>query len=424
MKRKFIKCLYGVMIKACVLISLSACSDQTKWDSFKDYMKDGEIMYTGKLDSVKVFSGNERVRFSTCLPADPKVTKIKVLWNDGKESAEYDVDIERIWAEWAMEGGSGRPLFEVYTPIEEGVHSFTLYTYDALGVASVPVHVTGRSYGQRYQDAISNKNVNNIVRLRNGDVQIDWFPFDTSLGAIALEVNYVSQNGEEQQFLTDVREDRTIVPDVIEDEEEAKITYRTLFKPNANAVDTFYTGYNTVSPAPVFFWNLVAPYDRIANDGRWGILAEWITNDAAKNINGFGGHDTRTGQGLLSFEAGWGTANIVNGKIYQTAVLPAGRYKIDIDFVRNHASNDDGTNNLIYALVAEGAGLPNAIDVPSSAMAYSNLLFINPEQYRMQSFELELTEEKEVSFGFVANLTSTSDQFFNVRLIKFEKVEE
>ncbi|RYE17761.1 MAG: hypothetical protein EOP45_15215, partial [Sphingobacteriaceae bacterium] len=63
----------------------------SKSDEYKKYLENGETFYTGKLDSVKVYSGRNRVKIMGLLPADPKITRCKITWNDGKDSAVYPI---------------------------------------------------------------------------------------------------------------------------------------------------------------------------------------------------------------------------------------------------------------------------------------------------------------------------------------------
>src|SRR5699024_8967353 len=67
--------LFGIITG--IFIFMISC---TKWDDFKKYTKDGETIYTGKIDSVKIYSGNLRARIVGILPADPKIIKLKILW--------------------------------------------------------------------------------------------------------------------------------------------------------------------------------------------------------------------------------------------------------------------------------------------------------------------------------------------------------
>ncbi|WDF67056.1 DUF4998 domain-containing protein [Sphingobacterium oryzagri] len=230
-----------VYMTTLLVVLLCGCSDQTKWDDFKKYIEDGQISYTGKLDSVKIYSGRDRVKFRARVPADPKVVKVAISWNKGLSRKDYDVNMETLRKEWIEKDSTGRPVLDLFTSVPEGVHSFTLTTFDADGRQSVPVYITGRSYGQRYQQAIANKVVNNVTRLApNADLQINWFAFDKSLGAEGIEFDYLDQEGKRvllKDFSIDA--ERVVVPKFTKDASTMK--YRTIFRPNRHAIDTFYT---------------------------------------------------------------------------------------------------------------------------------------------------------------------------------------
>src|SRR5690554_6134543 len=96
-----------------ILCSFTVFASCSKWDDFKKYVEDGEISYVGKLDSVQVFSGKERVRLYGLFRADPKVEKVRVYWNDRKDSIDYSVDV-----------AGGDRYFDEILPVEEGIRSF------------------------------------------------------------------------------------------------------------------------------------------------------------------------------------------------------------------------------------------------------------------------------------------------------------
>ncbi|MDR1340866.1 MAG: DUF4998 domain-containing protein [Prevotellaceae bacterium] len=45
-------------------------------------MDEGEIYYIGIVDSIKIFPGKERVRFSWQINADPRITGAFISWNE------------------------------------------------------------------------------------------------------------------------------------------------------------------------------------------------------------------------------------------------------------------------------------------------------------------------------------------------------
>lgn len=138
--------------------------------------------------------------------------------------------------------------------------------------------------------------------------------------------------------------------------------------------------------------NYEEPFEYAEWDGsRWGTLADWTSNDDIRNGNGYGGYELRNGSiGVLSMEAGWGLPPVPNGKIYQTFTLPAGFYTFEIEL---DANGDAGTK---YMAVGEGKSLPDFEDVEDSAIAYAEV--------SNESLTFHLSEEMEVSLGFVCNL--------------------
>jgi hypothetical protein len=150
-----------------------------------------------------------------------------------------------------------------------------------------------------------------------------------------------------------------------------------------------------------------APFQRADNDGtRFGILKDWLVNDAVKNIDGgtHGGFDSNGGGAYMSMER-WGTPEIPNGKIYQTVTLPAGKYLFEIDF-EGHKINNEA-----YLAIAAGTTLPDVAEI-ATAIGYS--------PFSAPQVTVVLTEETEVSIGVVANLIS-NEQYFRARGVKFSE---
>lgn len=175
-------------------------------------------------------------------------------------------------------------------------------------------------------------------------------------------------------------------------------------------IDVASFGERQVEITTRYLKNPGAPFAR-ADQGassRFGILADWISNDAVKNIDNRtkGGFDSFNGGGYLAMER-WGTPEIPNGKIYQTIKLPQGKYRFDADFETAVISNQ------LLLTVAAGAGLPD-IDNISQAIATA--------PYNAPRMMFELPAEQEVSIGFLGNLVNDA-QAFRVRFVKLYKFE-
>lgn len=147
----------------------------------------------------------------------------------------------------------------------------------------------------------------------------------------------------------------------------------------------------------------------------WTIPADWIVNEAAKNKqNG----ETRVGglqNNTIVMQAANGWDNpfvpINNGKIYQTTTLPAGDYKLTVIFQEYFVRGGD-----LFLVVNEGIDLP---DIENGALANStdvraseNSIF-DGDHGSGGTVELtfSLSEQSEVSIGFVATFSSANNNF-------------
>ncbi|WP_162818019.1 DUF4998 domain-containing protein [Niabella yanshanensis] len=362
-----------------------------KEDDYKKFTEGGEISYTGKLDSIKIFSGRNRVVIQGLLIADPKVTRCVIYWNNRADSVTIPVtrteNIDTLKVELKN--------------MIEGVHNFTIYTYDNLGNQSVPTYKSGRAYGDRYVSSLSNRPINNAYTDEAGLTSIEWGVMDRLSGIFATDVTYTNASDQQQVLRIPVDSSLTYLDNF---KEKTDIRFRTMFIPDSMSIDTFYTTVTTkyipkFSQADITgtYLKNAGPnvnYSSIAGNNRWGILSDWTSNAAIKNASGFGGYERRSTIGFISLEAGWGLPNVTDGKIFQTVTLPAGSYRFSV------VMNEFNSGGSRYLSVAVGNDLPNASDVTGSSIAFSNL--------ESKVLNFTLTAPTTVSIGFVCSLTGTS----------------
>jgi len=373
-------------------------------DDWKKYVSDGEISYTGKIDSLRIFSGKNRVQVEGLFISDPKVTECRIFWNDRTDS--ISVPIERT-----PDIDTLRVLLE---NMAENVYNFEVVTYDALGNASITVHSIGTVYGDRYQASLFDRPLSRKALETYSGVFLGTLgSVDLSSGIFATEIKYTNQENHEKVLRIPIAEKDFELDDV---NSGNPMLSRSLFLPDSTCLDTFYTEYVEIKPDYVFYRNLGYPFTATNISGRWGVLEHWESNPAANAISGRGSWDKNTGVGVLSAEAGWGTPNINNGKIYQTTTLPAGEYEVVIEFTRNNVTADvNDTNNLIYFAATNNNDIPDAANVESApTLGYYNLKWI-ADGYQTVRFRFDNPTNQEVTVGFVTNLMSSSNQFFNVR---------
>ncbi|WP_164891144.1 DUF4998 domain-containing protein [Botryobacter ruber] len=397
---KIIHNLYKIGLAVVVLCCAVAMSSCSKWDDFKKYTKDGEIMYTGKMDSVKVYSGKGRVMLRGEFNADPKIKLTKIYWNDFRDSVEFHVD-----------KGSERAVFERTFDVDEGVKNFIIHNYDGSGNRSIAVNAVGTSYGSSYRRKINNRLISAVDFNENG-ATLTWEAMDLSTGPQYTELEY-ELNGETKNVIIPINETTVLLPEL---SAATTIRYRTIFKPEKTSIDTFAVAFRSreIKPVPKLK-NSKVPFVAAARNGRWGTLADWITNDAAKIHGGHGGWDEWNGN-IFNLESGWGAPAVTNGKIYQTLELEPGTYTFGISDLRDtNLTVDDKA----YLVVALGNTIP---DVEQVATALGSVQVVQGKTLLELQVTFTIRETSSVSMGYLTTQSGgTPGRYCNIRAFDFYK---
>jgi len=377
-------------------VFLGSCK---KMDDYKKYVSDGEITYTGKLDSVKVLSGNNRVFVRGLLSADPKIVECRIFWNNMADSTSIPI----------TRSSTVDTLKKSIAIANEGVQNFVIYTYDAAGNRSIPVNVAGRTYGARYQATLVNRDISEArTDETTGITSVNFLGMDRLTGVFATDITYTKQNNQSVKIRVPIDSSRVALANF---KYGSTISYKTLFLPDTVSIDTFYSAVTTrqiVAPAFIkinvtntYLKNTGSPFTPVATVSRWGVLTDWTTSASVKNASGSnGGLEMRSGVATMSLEAGWGLPDITNGFIYQTITLPAATYSFEANGLEQNAG---GTR---YIVVAPGTTMPNVVNIPSAALAFAPLAATTATT--QTKLEFTLTQPTQVSIGFAANMTGGS----------------
>lgn len=206
-----------------LVIALSACSPM---DEYKDIAGEEEIQYTGKIDSVKVFSGDERLLITGLFISDPKVTNCRIYWNLRNDSV--DIPVNKT---------SGIDTLKKEISLPENTYNFEIYTYDALGNKSVPVYATGRTYGKDYKASLVNRRIVSS-KIDSDSIIIEWGRIDLTLNPLATEVTYTTNEGSVYRKRTDINNNKTVLKNY---KSGTEVNYSTLYLPESLCIDTFRT---------------------------------------------------------------------------------------------------------------------------------------------------------------------------------------
>jgi hypothetical protein len=203
----------------------------TKSDEYKKYTEGGEIIYTGRVDSVRAYPGNNRIRLSMILLSDPKITKVKVYWNNRSDSAVKPV----------TRGPGIDTIYFMLNNMAEGTHAFEIFTYDNDGHSSIRTDAIGRVYGQNYINSLFNRPLKSVV-YKGDSTQIKWF--SPSSQTIGQEINYLDSIGNVPRSAFAAKADTMTT--LYRIRRLSNFQYRTLYKPDPASLDTFYSNYQSV----------------------------------------------------------------------------------------------------------------------------------------------------------------------------------
>lgn len=219
------KYYYFLSILAFTMIFF-ACQKQDHM--YKDFIKDGEITYVGKVDTASVHPGNNRIKLSWILK-DPNNSKMKIYWDLKGDSIEFPIT-----------KGIGAEEFD-YTieNLEERLYSFVMYTYDKDGNASIGYRVQGQVYGSSYKAGLLNRAMNVVTKVGN-DVKITWYDGNEQLQY--TEIKFTDLNGSEQLATLPANEPSILLLNV---DKTKGFSYRTVYKPSDTAIDIFQTDYTS-----------------------------------------------------------------------------------------------------------------------------------------------------------------------------------
>ncbi len=223
-----------VLILASVMVSCS----KTDGHAYKKYMKNGEIIYPGRPDSVIVQSGQNRLKLSIALGNDPSVSRVVVYWSNDQDSLEAPVTQL-----------TGKDTIKLLIPgLTEGNYNFTVYTYDKTGHRSVPVNAFGMVYGPHYIGALTNRRLRSVVPSEDGtQVLLNWGT--AASGEAGIDITYTGTDGTPQHITATDKETQTTLSTY---KEGSTFTYRSRYKPDSTAFEYFYPEATASAMLPVF----------------------------------------------------------------------------------------------------------------------------------------------------------------------------
>jgi hypothetical protein len=218
------KIIAGLPFFAALLIA--GCSGMN--DNFDHYIRNGEILYIGRVDSAKTYAGKERFLLQ-CRISDPRVEQLKIFWSQKTDSIVVDIPPH----------ASSDSINIFVENVPEGEHSLLLYSLNSSGLRSVVYETMVNVYGNDYHSILSNRTFDRL-EFDEPTGKLTVFMLEPSVGTdIGLRFFYTNRQGKDVEAGMPVSSGLSIsLPDV---DQTKPITYRTCYLPEPTAIDTFFT---------------------------------------------------------------------------------------------------------------------------------------------------------------------------------------
>ena len=190
------KSILKYWIAAIGFCAMVSCEDMNSLH--RQYLDRGELIYPGKVDSINIYPGIEKVKFEWEIKADPRIAKVEIRWSEGAEARKREYPVTRT------EDGA----FTMSALIEgmpEGSYSFEFITWDDVGNRSLSTTRAVDIYGAT--NYLAHRTAK-ATRLGNGTAII-WQPADP--GMVRVELSYTDFNGVKQQLSVWPEETNTII---------------------------------------------------------------------------------------------------------------------------------------------------------------------------------------------------------------------
>ncbi len=221
---KFIYNIFTMLISILLLSSITSCEKMS--DTYSEYVKGGEIVYTPKADSLKSNGGKNRIKLSWLSNKLSNATRAKIYWNNKADSIDRTVTFV-----------SGVPRFElIIDNLLEGSYSFDVYTFDNNGNTSIKVTAAGNVYGDNYKNSLINRKILSTNYV-GADLIINWVLAEP--GLVDTQVTHTANDGS-SQTVSVLAQDK--ITTLIDHKKNTEIKLESQYLPEEGAIDSFFSG--------------------------------------------------------------------------------------------------------------------------------------------------------------------------------------
>lgn len=235
MKRAF----FIISALVVVLISWTSCSDMNAKHDI--YLSQGEQIYIGKVDSVHVFPGKERVKVRFWA-SDPRCKSVGFFWSPYNDS--IFVDVVKTSSVDSFDVVIGGPTG--LKNIAEGNYTMKVHTYDNKGHRSVPFEKIIRVYGSRYQSTLTSRVLTSRLFTASTRSLSLFLGSPINSEDIGVKVSFTTTANTQVDSV--ILNAGYVNPLRLANVDPSKeVSYRTMYIPSPLAIDTFLSAPRIVS---------------------------------------------------------------------------------------------------------------------------------------------------------------------------------
>jgi hypothetical protein len=214
----------SVFMLLCAVTGFVSCDSMN--DLHLKYLETGEKIYAAKVDSVSPGPGNKRIEMEVYIYAQ-RIDRLRFFWNARADSIDFAINNQTGVFRFMIEN------------LPEREYLFEVVSLDKFGNRSLPFEVSSTSYGESYQNYLTNRRINAIT-VEDGAVVIEWLGLTED--AVFTTLYYKDSRNQDREIVIPATESRTTITDYLP---ESEFRYVTSYRPAVNSPDLFETEETT-----------------------------------------------------------------------------------------------------------------------------------------------------------------------------------
>lgn len=220
------KRILDVIVMLLMLFSVNtlvaSCEDIN--DKHDPYMRQGETLRVGKVDSLSLYSGRMRAQLK-CWVGDYRAKKLMITVENSDEV---------IWFNLSEDNREDSVVVNIPN-LQEGTNQLSFVTTNEdKTILSIPVKATVAAYGERYQAILSQRTIAKTESAGDG-VKVFWGA-RASAQLLGQAVSYQTVAGNDTTYIIPASESSSVLWNA---KSSGEFAYKSLFVPVATSIDTF-----------------------------------------------------------------------------------------------------------------------------------------------------------------------------------------